>query len=487
MQLALVSTLELKELPRTGHAPGGLKLEMGDRVITVGSPVPSENGLCAILSQEVPGGWSLTDLTDGERIVQTSNLWKVPESLIGNPDPQDFLASAARSNVEALLSFLQTFEREPLQTGGARGELADEDAADSSLRLERLLLARAAFPVPSCKAVLRNLACSMLPGPALSPGSDSVAAAADAGASAVAAPPGSLSPGPAALFLLQEECSILEIQREPAAALAAVEAVGLTDVTRMYMRMYMLPAIYAGQTGGQEGERTSETGEQAGGEPSSLTTHPPKAITVDDRRVHLDTWSAALRPGFSVSRGGLLMLLRAHRRSSAERRRGELEHASACEKCEECEECGAPLTFDAEMCSGCNECAGCSQVHYCSARCQTVAWPRHLFDCKGTGNVRVAGGSPIEVNEHWSGSAAHVAGQLSGGFVTRYRHQEEFSCGMIFCAFCKSRTTSIWYNSFLLCEGTVRRVRVQKRRCKCGAVFGPHDVEATCGVLVFHG
>jgi hypothetical protein len=61
------------------------------------------------------------------------------------------------------------------------------------------------------------------------------------------------------------------------------------------------------------------------------------------------------------------------------------------------------------------------------------------------------------------------------------------SCGMIFCAFCKSRTTSIWYNSFLLCEGTVRRVRVQKRRCKCGAVFGPHDVEATCGVLVFHG
>ena len=429
MQLALVSTLELKELPRASEAPGGLKLEEGDRVVTVGSPVPSENGLCATLSQEEPDGWRLTGLADGERIVQTSNLWKVQEGLIGHPDPQGFLASAARSNVDALVSFLQTFEPEPLQTGG---ELADGDAADS-IRLERLLSARAAFPVPSCKAVLRNLACSMLP-------------------------------DPAALFLLQEECSILEIQREPAAALAAVESVGLTDVTRMYM----MAAIRAG----------------------------PKAITVDDRRMHLGTWSAALRPGFSVSRGGLLMLLRAHRRSSAERRRGEFraaDHASDGEEymeCEECEECGARLAFDPEKCSGCNECAGCCQVHYCSPRCQAVAWPRHLFDCKGTGNVRVAGGSPIEDNKEGNpidvaGSPIDVAGQLSG--VNRYRHQEEFFCDMIFCAFCKSRTSSLWCNSFLLGEGTVRRVRVQKRKCKCGAVFGPHDVEGTCAVLVFHG
>ena len=418
VQVALASSVDITQVVEEEGAQqtwdvGGSDLRSGDAVVLVG--MGAESGVVGeLVCEDGSGTWQVRwRATAGSAAgvpattVDAAHLWKkgaVSDSIA------EFYSSSTCLNVEACKELCGSF-----------GSPSPEAEA---LALARLGWARKAFPVPSSRSILRSLACAFA------------------------------DTDPAAVWLLQHEQRIFDVQRETAAASSALEAIGVTSVVRALQQQTAL----AGR-----------------------------------KEVRLGGYTAVARSGVSVSRRGMLEMLHDTRRAARARRAG-----SGCgEGSAVCDHCAASLDtsteFSMDCCSEAGDlenaelCRSCGEAYYCSAACRAEAWPYHSMTCSGVSRSEVPG---TEGATGGPGTDARPPAPVDvpAPSCMQYMHRARFVSHTTLCPYCKRKTrVGSQSYAYLISTSCLRRAVVVPTTCRdCHASFKPADLEETCGIYVFH-
>ena len=391
------------------------ELQPGAEAVLVGcGPLLSGKMVRLANATEDPGMWHLVSGSgDGcDRPIPAQHLRLVPPQPPGDAGKCDttvaYLQKSPKAAAAAWQDLLLSFQ----------GTDLTQDV--HACYTKRLALARYAFPSPSMRNTMRDVAVASLP-------------------------------EPVAVWLLQHEDAVFHTVREPAAAQAHLEAAGITA--------------------------------------ASHTLQERRGCTPTDVRIQFGEFSASVKPGVSVSWHGALAFLQAARCSKRALRNdtdARPKGHSACSfcrgpcdvECDECEDGSHPVEGD--------------KITYCSRQCKESHWPYLQLGRRASpqGGPRVtpsAAEQGIQVEDSRS----------AGSTGPRFTHVAELRCDTLVCPLCandgglasRQGTSMTSRHEFctLLTPSAARVARSEYRRCKrCRVEYGPHNVQSTLGVLVFH-